>query len=278
MSTTAHVFDVAEADFEVAVLQRSHEVPVVVDFWAAWCGPCRTLGPMLESSVGAREGRVVLAKVDVDANPELQRLFRVQGIPAVKAFRDGKVVAEFTGAIPPGQIEDFLDSLAPSPADELVRLADGLAFDEPAQAREQYEAALSLEPRHEDAALGLAALLVDEDPQRALELVSPHRPNPLAEGIAARVNLAAAADQDDTALRAAVEADPADGAARVALGRLLAARGDWAEATEHLLMAVKAGGEAREEARDQIVQLFTIMGPDHEVTRNVRPRLAAALY
>ena len=112
--------EVAEASFQSAVIERSNEVPVVVDFWAEWCGPCRQLGPALESAVDSRKGEVELAKVDVDTNQALAAEYQVQGIPAVKAFKDGKVVEEFTGAIPPAQIDAFLNSIVPSEADRLV--------------------------------------------------------------------------------------------------------------------------------------------------------------
>ncbi|HXV52740.1 MAG TPA: thioredoxin, partial [Solirubrobacterales bacterium] len=118
------VKDVNEAEFMTEVVERSRELPVVVDFWAEWCGPCRQLGPALEAAVDKRAGKVELAKVDVDSNQSLSASFGVQGIPAVKAFRDGQVVAEFTGAIPPAQIEAWLDTLVPSPADELAEAGD----------------------------------------------------------------------------------------------------------------------------------------------------------
>src|SRR5271154_5878124 len=109
--------DVTEATFPTAVIERSKEVPVVVDFWAEWCGPCRQLGPVLGRAAAARSGKLELAKVDVDASPGLVRGFGIQGIPGVKAFRDGKVAAEFVGAQPPTAVDQFLDSLLPSEAD-----------------------------------------------------------------------------------------------------------------------------------------------------------------
>src|SRR3954447_23341280 len=126
------VFDVTEATFQQQVLERSKEVPVVVDFWAEWCGPCRQLGPALEKAAQEREGKVDLAKLDVDANQQLAAEYRVQGIPAVKAFRAGDIASEFTGAIPPRQVEEFFDKLVPSEAElaaaEAVRSGDEAAL------------------------------------------------------------------------------------------------------------------------------------------------------
>jgi putative thioredoxin len=267
--------DVDEADFQTAVLDRSHEVPVVVDFWAAWCGPCRTLGPMLEEAVAARDGEVVLAKVDVDRNQALAQAFRVQGIPQVLGFRDGKVVAQFTGVVPPPQLTAFLDELAPSEADRAVvraRALDG-------EAREtELRRALELDPSHREAAVGLADLLVDRDPDAALDLVAPHRPDPAAEAIVTRAELARDGGGDVDALRARVDGGAADGEALLTLGRALAARGEYDEAIDRLLAAVELGGDTREPAREQLVALFGVLGDADERVRAARPRLARALF
>ena len=182
------IFDVGESEFASRVVERSREVPVVVDFWAEWCGPCRQLGPALEAAVAKRGGKVELAKVDVDANQSLAASFGVQGIPAVKAFRDGQVVAEFTGAIPPAQIEAFLDGLVPSPADELVAAGDEASLRE----------ALALDPRHPEAAAKLGRMLLRRgDGEEALELLEPLSGDFLAEGLAARARARSAGNGDE---------------------------------------------------------------------------------
>src|SRR6476660_365398 len=155
--------DATEATFERDVIERSRTTPVVVDFWAEWCGPCRQLTPVLEKAVTARDGKVDLVKVDTDANQNLAAAFRIQGIPAVKAFKDGKVVAEFTGAQPPAAVERFLDGLVPSEADALV--AEG--------GEAELRRALELEPGRADAAVPLARILHDRgDRDDALELLA----------------------------------------------------------------------------------------------------------
>src|SRR5438309_1039904 len=138
--------DVTESNFQTAVIDRSHELPVVVDFWAEWCGPCRQLGPVLERAAAARQGKLELVKLDVDANPLLARTYRIQGIPAVKAFRDGNVASEFVGAQPPQAVERFLDALLPSEVDALIARGDEDAL----------RRAVELEPSRPDAAVPLA--------------------------------------------------------------------------------------------------------------------------
>jgi putative thioredoxin len=175
--------DTTETDFEREVLERSKDVPVVVDFWADWCGPCKQLSPALEAAEGKRDGEVVLAKVDVDSNQALAARFGVQGIPAVKAFRDGKIVDEFVGAVPPAKVEAFFDGLAPSRADQLLAAGDELSLRE----------ASELEPRRADIALALAkARLARGAEAEALEAVEGFPDDFGAAGIAARVKLAQA--------------------------------------------------------------------------------------
>ena len=160
------VFDVTESEFAQRVVERSREVPVVVDFWAAWCGPCRALTPALERAAAAREGKVDLAKLDVDANPTISQAFRVQGIPAVKAFKDARVAAEFTGAIPPQQVELFFDRIVPSDAELEAR--DAIE----SRDEERLRAALAANPRDATLAAALARLLLARgDAQEALTAV-----------------------------------------------------------------------------------------------------------
>src|SRR6185503_11149097 len=188
--------DTSEASFQQDVIERSYEVPVVVDFWAEWCGPCRMLGPVIEKAVEARSGEVELVKLDTDANQRLAAEYRIQSIPAVKAFKDGRVVDEFVGALPPAQVEEFFDRLVPSEADRLVDLGDEASL----------RRALELAPARVDAATALAKLLfADGRREEARELVDK-LPGFQAEGLAARLRLEELGEDSD-ALQALDEGD-----------------------------------------------------------------------
>lgn len=248
-------FDVSEGDFEARVIERSRELPVVVDFWAAWCAPCRALGPVLERATAARAGAVELAKVDTDANPGLQARFQVQGIPAVKAFVDGRVAAEFTGALPPAEVERFFDALVPSEAEQLAA-AGAAAGDEAALRR-----ALELDPRHTPAATALARLLLARgEPEEALAVAEPVAPTDFAAaGLAARARLTLAGDAPGEALAAWDD-------------------GDHERALELLQEeVVGADRERREALRQLMVGMFAELGPANPLATAHRRRLAAAL-
>ena len=249
--------DVSERDFEAQVVERSRELPVVVDFWAEWCGPCRTLGPALEAAVEKRAGKVELAKVDVDSNQQLAATFGIRGIPAVKAFRDGEMVAEFTGAIPPAAIEKFLDELVPSEADQLADAGDEASLRQ----------ALEADPRHAEAARGLGRILVGRgDADEARELFSGFEGDFVIDGLVARLELAGAGN--------GAGPDPA-------LAEALAAwdEGDAERALDGLQTALEATDDAehRDRIRRVMVAIFTELGPDDPLARAHRRRLAAAL-
>jgi putative thioredoxin len=243
--------DVNEATFETAVVERSRTVPVVVDFWAEWCGPCRQLGPVLEKAVAAREGRIELAKLDVDANPNLSRTYGIQSIPAVKAFRGGQVTAEFIGAQPPAAVEQFLDSLLPSRVDELIELGDEASLRE----------AVALEPARADAVVPLAKLLLARgDGEGALALLREVPGSFRADGLAARIRLTATSEPDLSEAFAALDA------------------GETARALDLLIEALPAANGLRDEVRRVVVGILEELGADSELARQSRRRLAAALY
>jgi putative thioredoxin len=245
--------DAGESDFQQKVLDASFEAPVLVDFWAEWCGPCRTLTPVLESAVEARGDAVRLVKVDIDANQNLAAQFGVRGIPNVKAFRDGRVVDEFTGVIPRAQVERFLDDLVPTAADLAVASGD----------EEALRAALADDPRHLEARLALSrALLRRGAAADAVEVLREAEHDAVGSGLLARAELIQNPEIDPEAAAAVASLDD-----------------DPEGALERLIEAItNAEPERRDRLRRVLIGIFGERGNDDPLVQRYRRRLAAALY
>jgi len=245
------IFDVTEQDFEAQVVDRSRTMPVVVDFWAEWCGPCRQLTPVLEQAVTARKGKIALAKLDTDRNPSISQAFGIQGIPAVKAFKDGRIAAEFTGAQPRAQVDRFLDGLVPSEAETLAAVGDEASL----------RKALELEPNRADALVPLARLLhARGEDDEALELLDRAPGDFGGAGLASRIKLQQAGTPDLGDAFAALDA------------------GDHERALDLLIAALPSADGAKDEIRKVVVGVLDELGVEHPLARDARRRLAAALY
>jgi putative thioredoxin len=282
MTLPAHVRDVDERSFQSAVIERSKQVPVVVDFWAPWCGPCRLLGPILESLIAGYGGRIELAKLNTDENPNIAAQFRIEGIPAVKAFRDGEMVEEFTGALPEPQVRAFLQNVLPSEADELADAAVRQAYAGDASGAEAtFRKALDLDPNHRAANLSLARLLLARDEQAEASRLLANLPgDPEATRLRAEIQLQqGATDVDVAALRERIERDSGDVDALYNLGMALAATGEYEEALECLLEVVRRDRAYEDDAgRKAMLEVFALLGDEHPLTRDYRRQLGYVLF
>jgi putative thioredoxin len=286
MPESAWVKNVQEADFEREVIERSCEVPVVVDFWAPWCGPCRALGPILEKLAAERQGDFILAKVNTDQAPNLASQYGIEGIPAVKAFRDGRPVLEFVGLLPEAQVRAFIDRITPSQADRHARQAADLEANDPAAAEAEYRRVLEQDPANDAALVGLVRLLVDRgqdvEAQGLLGRVTPVGDlGAEAERLGAVLFLREQARSygDEASVRQRLANDPQNAELLYELGCALAARGRYPEALQTLLDA--AGRDrslASEKVRPVMVKIFYAVGVRSPLADEYRDKLTRLLY
>ena len=284
----AFSLDVGSADFQDKVLAASHHAPVLVDFWAEWCAPCRILKPILERLAAEYGGRFILAKLDSDRNQEIAARYGVRGIPNVKAFVNGEMVDEFTGAMPEAQIRAFIDRLLPSPAEPLrVAAREARARGEAEVACSLLADALQLDPANEAVQLDLAEIHLEQHkPEAARAILDPleHRAKDMARlnALQARLKLVTAgAGADPAALAARIATNAGDLDARLQLAHALALAHDYRPALEQLLEIVRRDRQWQDQAaRKTMLDLFTLLGGDphyDDLAREFRIQLARTL-
>ena len=284
MAASTQIMDVTGRYFPTMVIQRSHELPVVVDFWAPWCGPCRTLGPTLERLAGEANGAWALVKVNVDDAPDLAAAYGVQGIPAVKAFRDGKIAEQFEGALPESQVRAWLKRLLPAEPNDPLAAARELEARDPDEAAARYRLALGQNADDHDALLGLGRLLVPQGEAEGIEALK-QVPTGTPQYTAAQAWLALASFFDEArtskpeALKTQVATQPGDVDARYKLAALQARNHQYDDAIEQLLAIVGRNRSFRDDgARKMLLALFAALGDQHPLVAPGRRKLANLLF
>jgi putative thioredoxin len=280
--------DGTDATFAQDVLEESRKQPVIVDFWATWCGPCRQLTPALEKAVLAAKGAVKLVKIDVDKEPRVAGQLRVQSIPTVYAFVDGRPADGFMGALPDSQVKSFIDRLiGPAPASEidevLALAAESLEVGDIGGAAQAYAQALQLDPTNLKAIAGLARVYLQggdaEQARQVLDMAPADAKDPDIAGVRAALELAEGAGGETAEFERRLAADPADHAARFELANALAGHGRLDRAVDELLHIVQQDREWNDQAaRKQLLKIFEAAGPSSEVARNGRRRLSSLLF
>lgn len=278
--------DVTQSDFEEKVIAASFKQPVVIDFWAPWCAPCKVLKPLLEKLAEEYAGKFLLAKVNSDENPEISAQFKVRGIPAVKAVVNGKVVDEFTGALPEGQVRAWLDKIIPSPADELRQTAQQRwAAGDGDGALQLLAQASQLDPGNEWVRVDSAEILLGQGKaEEARTLLESLRDFDILKDarvlqLQAQARLSqAAAGEDEAALRAAIAKDENDLGARLKLANLLVAANRAAEGMDELLEIVRRDRSFQDDiGRKTLLDVFNLLGGAGELVMSYRRKLASLL-
>jgi putative thioredoxin len=286
-SLTGWVIDVTESDFETDIIERSRLMPVIVDFWAEWCEPCRTLGPILEKLVKEKAGVFVLAKINVEEAQQLAGAFGIESIPAVRVIKDGELVNGFNGLLPAAQIVEFLDQIVPSESENLMKAMAEKETTNPKEAEAFYRKLILEDPGHEHALVSLARTLVhqhkDEEAQQILgKLGVVGEVGAEAERLRRIIDVrkeGGASGGDESALRKKVAAEPENAKARYELGSLLAKQERYPEALEMLLSAAELDRElGRNEVRELMVKIWEIIGIRSDLADATRDKLRSLLY
>jgi putative thioredoxin len=282
---TNAVIEITDQTFEKEVLDRSKSVPVVVDFWAPWCGPCRIIGPVLEKLAREADGAWILAKLNTDENQLVAQAFQITGIPTVIAFKNGQMVDEFVGALPEAQIREFVERLRPNEIELMTAEGETSRNAGRSDAAEAaFKKALELDRDHGPALLGLARLRADQgrtaDALGLVDMITPGTPERVeGDQLAARLRISAGTAVDEAALEARIGSNPDDLEARYTLAQGLAAAGRYEPAFEQYLEIVRRDRAFREDAgRRAMVDLFQVLGAEHPLTEQYRSELGRVLF
>lgn len=284
--SSAWIFDATSANFQEAVVDRSTKSPVIVDFWAPWCQPCQILGPLLEKLVNETQGKVLLAKINIDEEQELAAAFRVQSIPSVFAIVEGQLADQFQGLLPESQLRDWMKSLLPSALEELIKRAEELEATDPVSAEQCYREAAESDPTNDAIRIRLAKVLLaqsrDDEARRIItDLESRGYLEPEAEQIKSQLDLREAAAETggvDEA-RAAVQANPEDPLLKIKLADTLAVARKFEDALNLCLEVIQADRDGvGQEAKSTMLKIFDMIGPASSIVSTYRRKLATALY